>query len=225
MAINKDIERVAAELAAQNNISTEYIRADMCVPEDIRAMVAATEKRMGPVDILINNAGVQFVAPLEQFPDEMWDKVIATNLSSVFHATKAVLPSMKARGYGRVVNIASAHGLVASHNKSAYVAAKHGVVGFTKTVALETATTHGVTVNAVCPGFVLTPLVQAQIDARARERGVSSEVAAQDLLTKHPSGEFVTVEDLGNLVAFVCSPYTNQLTGQALTMDAGWTAQ
>jgi 3-hydroxybutyrate dehydrogenase len=175
--------------------------------------------------VLVNNAGIQHVAPVDEFPVDKWDAIIAINLSSVFHATRAALPGMKARGWGRVLNIASVHGLVASANKSAYVAAKHGVVGFTKTAALETATT-GVTVNAICPGWVLTPLVQKQVDARAVAEGVSVEEAQRRLLAeKEPSLQFTTPEELAALAVFLCSPAGNNIRGTAINMDGGWVAQ
>jgi 3-hydroxybutyrate dehydrogenase len=173
----------------------------------------------------VNNAGIQHVAPVDQFPEDKWEDIMAINLSSVFHATKALLPHMKKQGYGRVVNIASVHGLVGSANKSAYVAAKHGVVGFTKVVALETAGT-GVTINSVCPGWVRTPLVEKQIEAKAKERGLTVEQAAVELLQeKQPSKQFVSVEDLAQSVLFFCLPSSNQITGVALPVDGAWVSQ
>jgi 3-hydroxybutyrate dehydrogenase len=188
-------------------------------------MVQACIAEFGAVDILVNNAGIQHVANVEDFPPERWDAVIAINLSSAFHAMRHALPGMKARNWGRVINIASAHGLVASAGKSAYVAAKHGIVGLTKAAALECATT-GVTVNAICPGWVLTPLVQKQVDARAEREGVSLEEAKKRLLgEKQPSLQFVTPEQLGALAVFLCSPAAEQVRGVAWNMDGGWVAQ
>lgn len=186
--------------------------------------MAFAERTFGGVDILVNNAGIQYVAPVQEFPTERWDAIIAINLSSVFHTTRLALPGMLARGWGRIVNIASTHGLVASAGKSAYVAAKHGVLGLTKSVALETARTP-VTCNAICPGWVLTPLVQKQIDARTAE-GVSPEQAEHDLLAeKQPSLAFVTPEQLGGLTLFLCSEAADQVRGAAWNMDGGWVAQ
>lgn len=197
--------------------------ADVSQALEIAAMVEAAEARFGAIDILVNNAGIQHVAPVEEFPVERWDAILAINLSSVFHATRLCLPGMKARGWGRIVNIASAHGLVGSIGKSAYVAAKHGVVGLTKVVALETATLD-ITCNALCPGFVLTPLVQRQIDAKAAS-GLTAEQAKHELLAeKQPSLEFVTPEQLGALVVFLCGEAARQVRGAAWSMDGGWTA-
>ena len=202
-----------------------YHGADMSQPSQIEAMVRACEAQWGAVDILVNNAGIQHVANIEDFPTERWDAVIAINLSSAFHSMHAALPGMKARNWGRVINIASAHGLVASAQKSAYVAAKHGLVGLTKVAALECATT-GVTVNAICPGWVLTPLVQKQLDARAAKDGVSMEVAKRSLLAeKQPSLQFVTPEQLGELAVFMCSKAADNVRGVAWNMDGGWVAQ
>lgn len=198
--------------------------ADVSKPQDIAALIEATEAAFGGVDILVNNAGIQHVAPVEEFPVERWDAIIAINLSSVFHATRLCLPGMKSRGWGRIVNVASAHGLVGSAGKAAYVAAKHGVVGLTKVVALETAQLD-ITCNAICPGFVLTPLVQQQIDAKAAN-GLGAEQAKAELLSeKQPSLEFVTPEQLGELVAFLCSDAARQVRGAAWSMDGGWTAR
>lgn len=198
--------------------------ADVSKPQDIAALIEATEAAFGGVDILVNNAGIQHVAPVEEFPVERWDAIIAINLSSVFHATRLCLPGMKSRGWGRIVNVASAHGLVGSAGKAAYVAAKHGVVGLTKVVALETAQLN-ITCNAICPGFVLTPLVQQQIDAKAAN-GLTAEQAKAELLSeKQPSLEFVTPEQLGELVAFLCSDAARQVRGAAWSMDGGWTAR
>ena len=202
-----------------------YHPADMSKPDEIAAMVKYAEMEMGGVDILVNNAGIQHVAPIDEFPVDRWDAVIAINLTSAFHTTRLVLPAMKVRRWGRIINIASAHGLVASANKSAYVAAKHGLVGMTKAVALETATT-GITCNAICPGWVLTPLVQKQVDARAVQDGVSNEEAKRRLLgEKQPSLQFTTPEQLGELVVFLCSPAADNIRGSAINVDGGWLAQ
>ncbi len=199
--------------------------ADMAQPAQIEAMVQVCEKQFGAVDILVNNAGIQHVANIEDFPAERWDAVIAINLSSAFHAMHAALPGMKARNWGRVINIASAHGLVASAQKSAYVASKHGLVGLTKVAALECAKT-GVTVNAICPGWVLTPLVQKQLDARVAAEGIPLEEAKRRLLSeKQPSLQFVTPEQLGALAVFMCSPAADNVRGVAWNMDGGWVAQ
>ena len=188
-------------------------------------MVRRATQELGTVDILVNNAGIQHTAPVDEFPDDRWDAVIAINLSSNFHAIKAVLPQMKQRNWGRIVNIASVHGLVASVEKSAYVAAKHGVLGLTKTVALETATT-GITCNAICPGWVLTPLVQKQIDDRAQRERIAVEQAKVGLLgEKQPSGEFATPEQIGAVCVFLCSDAAAQIRGVALPVDGGWLAQ
>ena len=219
------IETLRAGLSKEFGIKVGYSGANMSQPDQIRAMVAAAAQDLGSVDILVNNAGIQHTAPVEDFPPERWDAVLAINLSSVFHAIQAALPGMKVRKWGRIVNIASVHGLVASVEKSAYVAAKHGVLGLTKTVALETATT-GITCNAVCPGWVLTPLVQQQIDARAKRDGVSVDQAKADLLAeKQPSGEFATPEQIGAVCLFLCSEAANQIRGVALPVDGGWVAQ
>jgi 3-hydroxybutyrate dehydrogenase len=199
--------------------------ADMSKPAEIEALMAYAAREWGGVDVLVNNAGIQHVAPIEDFPVERWDAVIAINLNSAFHTTRLALPGMKKKGWGRVINIASAHGLVASANKSAYVAAKHGLIGMTKSVALETATT-GITVNAICPGWVLTPLVQQQIDARAAREGIAVEKAKVDLLgEKQPSLQFTTPEQLGELTVFLCSDAACNVRGVAWTVDGGWTAQ
>ncbi|MDH5220802.1 MAG: 3-hydroxybutyrate dehydrogenase, partial [Betaproteobacteria bacterium] len=206
-------------------VKVGYHGADVSRPEQIRAMVKAAIDELGSVDILVNNAGIQHTAPVESFPPERWDAVIAINLSAAFHTVQAALPGMKARDWGRIVNIASAHGLVASTQKAAYVAAKHGILGLTKVVALETAQT-GITCNAICPGWVLTSLVQKQIDDRARREGIPLERARAELLAeKQPSGEFATPEQIGALCVFLCSDAAVQMRGAALTVDGGWTAQ
>jgi 3-hydroxybutyrate dehydrogenase len=206
-------------------VEVDYHGADMSKPAEIEAMMHAAEKRFGAVDILVNNAGIQHVANVEDFPVDRWDAIIAINLSSAFHTTRMALPGMKQRNWGRIINLASVHGLVASAQKSAYVAAKHGIVGLTKVTALETAQT-GVTCNAICPGWVLTPLVQKQVDARAEKDKVNNEEAKKRLLSeKQPSGEFVTPEQLAALAVFFCSPAATQIRGVAWNMDGGWAAQ
>jgi 3-hydroxybutyrate dehydrogenase len=219
------IETLRLALTKEFSVPVDYHPGDMQKPAEIADLVAHAESRFGSVDILVNNAGIQHVAPIETFPAERWDAIIAINLSSAFHMIQAALPRMRASGWGRIVNIASAHGLVASANKSAYVAAKHGIVGLTKVVALETATT-GITCNAICPGWVLTPLVQKQIDANAAREGITELEARRQLLAeKQPSGEFVTPEQLGQVVVFLCSAAASQMRGVALPIDGGWTAQ
>ena len=219
-----EIERQRAALASSARVEVAYHPADMSKPADIRDMVASAQK-IGGVDILVNNAGIQHVAPIEQFPDDRWDAIIAINLSSAFHAIKAALPGMRARKWGRIVNIASAHGLVASEQKSAYVSAKHGIIGLTKTVGLETAGS-GVTCVAICPGWVLTPLVQKQIDAKAAAQNLSPQAAKMALLgEKQPSKEFTTPEQIGQTVLFICSSAADQMTGSAISLDGGWVAQ
>ena len=206
-------------------VEVDYHGADMSKPSEIEAMMPATEKRFGTVDILVNNAGIQHVANVEDFPVDRWDAIIAINLSSAFHTTRLAMPGMKQRNWGRIINLASVHGLVGSAQKSAYVAAKHGIVGLTKVTALETAQT-GVTCNAICPGWVLTPLVQKQVDARAEKDQVNNEEAKKRLLLeKQPSGEFVTPEQLAALAVFFCSPAATQIRGVAWNMDGGWAAQ
>jgi len=220
-----EIDRLRRETADRYGVRTAYSGADMSKPDQIAQMVEQATGELGRVDVLVNNAGIQHTAPIQDFPDDRWDAIIAINLSAAFHATKAALPQMLERGWGRVINIASAHGLVASPQKSAYVAAKHGIVGLTKVTALETATT-GVTCNAICPGWVLTPLVQKQIDARAQREGIEVAQAKFELLAeKQPSHEFVTPEQLGAFAVFLCSDAAQQIRGQALAMDGGWTAQ
>ncbi|MFM2052259.1 MAG: hypothetical protein RL456_296 [Pseudomonadota bacterium] len=219
-----DAEGPKAEVAALG-VRVGYHGADMSKPAEIEAMMAYAEAEFGGVDILVNNAGIQHVAAVEDFPVERWDAVIAINLSSAFHTTRLALPSMKAKNWGRVINIASVHGLVASTQKAAYVAAKHGVIGLTKVTALENATT-GVTCNAICPGWVLTPLVQKQVDARAAKDGVDNDEAVRRLLgEKQPSLQFTTPEQLGGLAVFLCSPAADNVRGVAWNVDGGWTAQ
>ena len=219
-----EYEPARAEVAALG-VKAGYHGADMSKPAEIEAMVRECESRFGGLDILVNNAGIQYVANVEDFPVDRWDAIIAINLSSAFHTMRAALPGMKQRGWGRVINIASAHGLVASAQKSAYVAAKHGIVGLTKAAALECATT-GVTVNAICPGWVLTPLVQKQIDARAAAGNMPVQQAERELLSeKQPSLKFTTPEQLAELAVFLCSPAAANVMGVAWAMDGGWTAQ
>ncbi|MBY0573733.1 MAG: 3-hydroxybutyrate dehydrogenase [Undibacterium sp.] len=220
-----EIHSICAAAAQYFEVKTSYHGADMSKPEQIAAMMNAAKEEFGGVDILVNNAGIQHVAAIEDFPVEKWDAIIAINLSSAFHTSRLALPFMREKNWGRIINLASVHGLVASAHKSAYVAAKHGLIGLTKTTALETAST-GITCNAICPGFVLTPLVQKQVDARAEKEGISMEEAKKALLSeKQPSGEFVTPEQLGELAVFFCSPAANQIRGVAWNMDGGWVAQ
>jgi 3-hydroxybutyrate dehydrogenase len=220
-----EIDRLRAGLAEEFGVRVGHSGADMSRPDEIYAMVEAATAEFGRVDILVNNAGIQHTAPVVEFPRERWDAILAINLSAVFHGCKAVLPQMLARNEGRIVNIASVHGLVASPFKAAYVAAKHGVVGLTKVIALETAET-GVTCNAICPGWVLTPLVKKQIEDRAAREGIPVERAQAELLAeKQPSKAFVTPEQIGELALYLCSPAAAQITGHALAIDGGWTAQ
>ena len=219
------IEAERARFVAEFGVRVRYNAADLSKPKEIAAMVAETEQELGRLDVLVNNAGIQFVANIEDFPDDRWDAVIAVNLSGVFHAMKAAIPGMKRRGWGRIINIASAHGLVASGQKAAYVAAKHGVVGMTKVAAIELAN-EGVTVNAICPGWVLTPLVQKQIDDRARELGSTPEEQKRLMVTeKQPMAEFSTPEQIGALAVFLCSDGAKTITGAPLSIDGGWVAQ
>lgn len=219
-----DAQTPKDEIAALG-VQVDYHGADMSRPSDIEDMMAFAAGRFGQVDILVNNAGIQHVSRLEDFPVERWDAVIAINLTSAFHTTRLALPAMQAANWGRIINVASVHGLVASAEKSAYVAAKHGIVGLTKVTALENATT-GVTCNAICPGWVLTPLVQKQVDAKATALGLSNEDAIKLLLgEKEPSMQFTTPQELGELAVFLCSPAGNNVRGVAWNMDGGWTAQ
>jgi 3-hydroxybutyrate dehydrogenase len=219
-----DVEGPKSEVAA-SGVRVGFHGADMSQPAQIDDMMRYAAKDFERVDILVNNAGIQHVAKIEDFPIDRWDAVIAINLSSAFHATRLALPAMKAAKWGRIINVASVHGLVASAEKSAYVAAKHGLVGLTKVTALETATT-GVTCNAICPGWVLTPLVQKQVDAKAAALGISNEEATRQLLgEKEPSMQFTTPEELGALAVFLCSAAGNNVRGVAWNMDGGWAAQ
>lgn len=219
-----DFESARAQVSALG-VKAGYHGADMSKPAEIEAMMAYARDAFGGVDVLVNNAGIQHVADIEDFPCERWDAVIAINLSSAFHTTRLAMPTMRQRNWGRIINVASAHALVASAGKSAYVAAKHGLVGMTKAVALECATS-GVTVNAICPGWVLTPLVQKQVDARAQKDGVDGEEAKRRLLAeKQPSLQFTTPEQLGELAVFLCSAAADNVRGVAWAVDGGWTAQ
>jgi len=219
-----DVEGPLAELR-QTGAKVIYHGADMRQPDQVADMVRTCEAEFGSCDILVNNAGIQHVALVEDFPVDRWDAIIAINLSSAFHTMRAALPGMKKRGWGRIINVASVHGQVASAQKSAYVAAKHGIIGLTKAAALECATS-GVTVNAICPGWVLTPLVQKQVDARAAADGVADEEAKRRLLLeKQPSLQFTTPEQLAALCVFLCGDAAQNIMGQAWAMDGGWTAQ
>jgi 3-hydroxybutyrate dehydrogenase len=220
-----DAARAAVKAAAADGARVGYHGADMSKPAEIEALMTTCAAELGPVDILVNNAGIQHVANIEDFPADRWDAIIAINLTSAFHTTRLALPAMKAANWGRIINVASTHGLVASAQKSAYVAAKHGIVGMTKAVALECATT-GVTVNAICPGWVLTPLVQKQVDARAEQQGISNDEAKKQLLgEKQPSLQFTTPEQLAALAVFMCSAAADNVRGVAWNVDGGWAAQ
>ncbi len=223
-----DVDGPRAEVLAAGQahaVRVDYHGADMSRAADIEDMMKFSAAQFGRVDILVNNAGIQHVASVQDFPPERWDAIIAINLTSAFHTTRLALPAMQAANWGRIINVASVHGLVASAQKSAYVAAKHGIVGLTKVTALENATT-GVTCNAICPGWVLTPLVQKQVDAKAAAMGVSNEEAKRALLgEKEPSMQFTTPEELGELAVFFCSPAAGNVRGVAWNMDGGWTAQ
>jgi 3-hydroxybutyrate dehydrogenase len=220
-----EIARTRDALAEEFAVSVAHDGADMTKPAEIGRMIAAAEARFGSVDIVVNNAGIQHVAPIETFPPEKWDAILAINLSSAFHTTRAAARGMKTRAWGRVVNIASAHGLVASPFKSAYVAAKHGLIGLTKVAALEYAEA-GMTVNAVCPGYVWTPLVEKQIDDQARSHGIAREQVVREVfLQKQPNKRFATVEEIGAVVSFLCSAGAASITGASITVDGGWTAE
>jgi 3-hydroxybutyrate dehydrogenase len=221
----QQIEKLYTDIGREFEVQTAYHNADMSKPDEIAAMMQFAQDKFGGVDILVNNAGIQHVANVEDFPPEKWDAILAINLTSAFHTSRLALPGMKQKNWGRIINLASVHGLVGSAQKSAYVAAKHGLVGLTKVTALETAHT-GVTCNAICPGWVLTPLVQKQVDDRAAQNKMSNDDAKKALLAeKQPSGEFVTPEELGALAVFLCSPAGNQVRGVAWNMDGGWAAQ
>ena len=220
----KEIEQLRQRLETEHQITALYDGADMSKPDQIRAMVQRGIDRFGAIDVLINNAGIQHVAPIDEFPDDRWDAIVAINLTSNFHTIRAALPAMKKRRWGRVINVASAHALVASPFKSAYVAAKHGQAGLTKTVALEVAE-HGITVNAICPGYVLTPLVQKQIPDTAKARGISEQAVITDvLLAAQPTKQFVTVEQVAALTVFLAGDGAASITGAVLPIEGGWTA-
>ena len=220
----KEIETLRANLASKFGVKVLYDGADMSKAEQIEAMMHKAEKDLGGIDILVNNAGIQHVAPVDEFPVNKWDAIIAINMSSTFHTTRCALAYMKKQGWGRIINIASAHALVASPFKSAYVTAKHGVMGFTKTVALEVAE-KGITVNAICPGYVLTPLVEKQIPDTAKARGITEEQVKRDvLLAAQPTKKFVTVEELAGTAIFLCSDAAASITGTNISVEGGWTA-
>ena len=220
-----EIEKVRASLEKDYGVKAMFNGADLSKGDAVRGLVEETVQKMGRIDILVNNAGIQYTALIEDFPTERWDAIIALNLSAVFHGTAAALPHMKKAGYGRIINISSAHGLVGSPHKAAYVSAKHGVVGLTKVTALETAG-QGITCNAICPGWVRTPLVEKQITAIAEQKKLSQEDAAKDLLSeKQPSLQFVTPEQLGAAAVFLASPGAAQMTGTTMSLDGGWTAR
>jgi len=220
-----DIEKLRKQIASQYGVKVAYDGADMTRPDSIAAMMQKAIAEFGAVDVLVNNAGIQHVAPVDEFPLDKWDAIIAINLSSAFHTTRAALPAMKKRRWGRIINIASAHALVASPFKSAYVAAKHGIAGLTKTVALEVAE-QGITANAICPGYVRTPLVEKQIPDQAKARGITEEqVVREVILAAQPSKQFVKVEEVAALTAFLCSPGADSITGAMLSIDGGWSAE
>lgn len=220
----EDISKAREDIARDYGVGVDYFGADMSRPDAIAAMIQDLVARSGRLDIVVNNAGVQHVSPIVDFPPEKWDLILAINLTAAFHTTRLAVPHMRRNGFGRIVNIASAHGLVASPFKSAYVAAKHGLLGLTKTVALEVAE-EAITCNAVCPGYVLTPLVEAQIDDQARAHGISREAVVRDvLLAQQPNKRFAKVEEIGELTAFLCGDFAASITGASLTVDGGWTA-
>ncbi|MES2543147.1 MAG: 3-hydroxybutyrate dehydrogenase [Pseudomonadota bacterium] len=211
---------LAAELGARHGVAARYLPADMSNGTECRGLI----EKAGGCDVLVNNAGIQFVSPIDEFPVEKWDAILAINLSSAFHTTAAALPGMRAKGWGRIVNVASAHGLTASPFKSAYIAAKHGVVGLSKTVALETAG-QGITCNAICPGYVLTPLVEAQIPEQMKVHGMDRETVIREvMLLRQPSRQFATVEQIGGTTVYLCSSAADQVTGTTISVDGGWTA-
>lgn len=219
------IEKLRAGIEAEHRVKCVYSPADMTKPDQIEGMFRLAKEALGPIDVVVNNAGVQHVSPVEDFPVEKWNLIINLNLSAAFHTTRLAFPDMKARKWGRIVNIASAHALVASPFKSAYVAAKHGLLGFTKTTALEGAT-HGIRVNAICPGYVRTGLVEGQIADQARARGISEEAVVRDvILAAQPTKEFVKIEDVAAMAVYLTSDAANQINGAALSIDGGWTAQ
>src|SRR3954470_1985473 len=220
----EEIERIRSQIVADFGVQAAYAAADMMQSDAIAHMIAGILQQFGRIDVLVNNAGIQHVAPLEQFPVEKWDAIVAINLSSAFHTMRLALPAMRRQGFGRIVNIASAHGLVGSPFKSAYVAAKHGIVGLTKVAALEAAES-GITCNAICPGYVYTPLVEAQIDGQAKAHGISRDQVIRDvLLAQQPNKRFATVEEIGALAVFLAGDAAASITGVALPVDGGWTA-
>ena len=224
LGVAAEIARTRDELAGEFGVTIGYSAADMTSPEAIAGMITSTLHEHGRLDVLVNNAGIQFVAPLDQFPIEKWDAILSINLSSAFHTTRLALPAMRQNKFGRIINIASAHGLVGSPFKAAYVAAKHGIIGLTKVAALETAE-DGITCNAICPGYVYTPLVEAQIDNQAKAHGISREKVIHDvLLAQQPNKHFASVEELGALTVFLASDAAASITGIALPVDGGWTA-
>jgi len=223
--IPEEIKKIQNEIEKQYKVPVSYHPADLSKPAQIKDMMSTTISKFGNIHILVNNAGIQHVSPIDQFPDDKWDLIIAVNLSSAFHTTKIAIPIMKKQKWGRIINTASVHGLVASINKSAYVAAKHGISGLTKVTALELAGS-GVTCNAICPGWVLTPLVEKQIETRAKEQKISLDDATNSLLSeKQPSKQFATTEQLGQVLLFLCSSGADQITGVSLPVDGGWTSQ
>jgi len=222
--VTPELHDLAAGIAAGCGTEAAFMQADMADPDQCRGLIAGAAERFGPVQILVNNAGIQHVAAVEDFPVAMWDRIIAINLSSAFHTTAAAVPGMRAAGWGRIVNISSAHGLTASPFKAAYISAKHGMVGLTKTVALETAE-DPITCNAICPGYVLTPLVEKQIPNTMKEYGQDRETVIREvILHRQPSRQFATVEQVGGLTAFLCSADAEQITGTTISVDGGWTA-
>ncbi|MBB2961316.1 3-hydroxybutyrate dehydrogenase [Methylobacterium sp. R2-1] len=221
----EEIERTRSDIEGEFGVKAAYSPADLTKADAIGGLIGLSVETFGSIDILVNNAGIQYVSPIEDFPVEKWDQIIALNLSSAFHTLRAAVPHMKAKGWGRVINTASAHSMVASPYKSAYVAAKHGIVGLTKTAALELAT-HGITVNCISPGYVWTPLVESQIPDTMKARGLTKEQVIEDVLLKaQPTKEFVTVDQVAALAVFLCSDGASQITGANLAMDGGWTAQ
>ena len=225
IATPAEADALSQRLRQQYGVQIFFHPADLADPNQCAALIVDAETHFGSVDILVNNAGIQYVAPTESFPVDQWDAILAINLSAAFHTIRAALPGMQRRKQGRILNIASVHGLVASIHKAAYVAAKHGVIGLTKVVALENAS-NGITCNAICPGWVLTPLVQKQIDARATQNHISAEQASHEILAeKQPSGRFTSVEDVAALALFLCSESCSNITGASFPADGGWTAQ
>ena len=223
-SVAAEIDKTKNQISSDHSVKADYSSADMTSSEAIAEMIATTLAKHGRLDVLVNNAGIQHVAPLDKFPIEKWDQILSINLSSAFHTMRLALPAMRKNGFGRIINIASAHGIVASPFKAAYVAAKHGIVGLTKVAALETAE-EGITCNAICPGYVYTPLVEAQIDGQAKAHGISREQVVRDvLLAQQPNKRFASVEELGALAVFLASDAAASITGIALPVDGGWTA-